>query len=157
MAETPQDVFAMIQEHDIKIIDLRFTDFPGMWQHFSMGVAQLEEDSFEDGFGFDGSSIRGWQAINESDMLVMPDPTTAFVDPFLKIPTLVMICSIVDPITKQPYTRDPRGVAQKAEAYLQSTGIADTAFFGPEAEFFVFDDIRYGQNTNSGFYYVDSI
>ncbi|MCZ6632142.1 MAG: type I glutamate--ammonia ligase [bacterium] len=157
MAETPQDVFAMIQEHDIKIIDLRFTDFPGMWQHFSMGIAQLEEDSFEDGFGFDGSSIRGWQAINESDMLVVPDPKTAFVDSFLKVPTLVMICSIIDPITKQPYTRDPRGVAQKAEVYLQSTGIADTAFFGPEAEFFVFDDIRYGQNTNSGFYYIDSV
>jgi glutamine synthetase len=157
MAKTPQDVLRMVKEHNVKILDLRFMDFPGLWQHFSARIDELSEQSFEDGFGFDGSSIRGWQAINESDMLVVPDPTTAFIDPFLQIPTLVMICDIADPITRGRYTRDPRTVAKKAENYLKSTGIADTCFFGPEAEFFIFDDVRYDQTPNSGYYFVDSI
>ncbi len=157
MAKTAQDVFAMINEHNIKIIDVRFMDFPGLWQHFSLPAQDFEAEAFEDGLGFDGSSIRGWQSINESDMLVVPDPDTAFVDPYLKVPTLVIICDIIDPITRSRYTRDPRSVARKAENYLKSTGIADTAYFGPEAEFFVFDDIRFDQTHNSGYYYVDSI
>ena len=156
MAKTPQDVFTMSKEHNVKIVDLRFMDFPGLWQHFSMPISELTEDSFEEGFGFDGSSIRGWQAINESDMLVIPDLTTAFIDPFLQVPTLVMICDIADPITRSRYTRDPRAIARKAEAYLKSTGIADTAYFGPEAEFFVFDDVRFDQTPNTGFFYLDS-
>ena len=157
MAKTPRDVFDIIKQRDIKIIDLRFMDFPGLWQHFSAPTTEFEEDAFEDGIGFDGSSIRGWQAINESDMLIVPDPTTAFVDPFLSIPTLVLICDIRDPVTLSSYSRDPRSVARKAENYLKSTGIADTAYFGPEAEFFVFDDIRFDQTHNSGYYYVDSV
>ncbi|MDA0746908.1 MAG: type I glutamate--ammonia ligase [bacterium] len=157
MAKTPKDVFNMIKEHDVKIMDLRFMDFPGLWQHFSIRIDELEEDSFENGFGFDGSSIRGWRAINESDMLVIPDPDTALIDPFLEIPTLVMICYIADPITRSRYTRDPRSVALKAENYLKSTGIADTIYFGPEAEFFVFDDVRFDQTSNTGYYYVDSV
>ncbi|MDP6778062.1 MAG: glutamine synthetase beta-grasp domain-containing protein, partial [Candidatus Latescibacteria bacterium] len=157
MPETPKDVFDLIKEHEIKILDLRFMDFPGLWQHFSLRIDELTEASFEDGFGFDGSSIRGWQAINESDMLVVPEANTAIVDPFLEVPTLVMICHIADPITRSRYTRDPRSVAFKAENYLKSTGIADQAYFGPEAEFFVFDDVRFDQTPNSGYYAVDSV
>ena len=157
MAKTPQDVFQMIKDHNVKILDLRFTDFPGTWQHFSARIEMLEEDSFEDGFGFDGSSIRGWQAIDESDMLVIPDPETAFIDPFMEASTLVMVCDIADPITRTRYSRDPRNVARKAENYLMSTGIADTCYIGPEAEFFVFDDIRFDQTTNAGYYFVDSV
>ncbi len=126
MAKTPQDVFQMIKDHNVKILDLRFTDFPGIWQHFSARIEMLEEDSFEDGFGFDGSSIRGWQAIDESDMLVIPDPETAFIDPFMEASTLVMVCDIADPITRTRYSRDPRNVARKAENYLMSTGIASS-------------------------------
>ncbi len=157
MAKTPHDVLAMINDQGIRVVDLRFTDFPGHWQHFTVMASEIEEDTFEDGLGFDGSSIRGWQAIDESDMLVMPDASTAFIDPFLEEPTLVMICNIADPITKSGYSRDPRSVAQKAEAYLQSTGIGDTASFGPEAEFFVFDDVRFGEGSNHAFHRVDSI
>ncbi|MDE2698528.1 MAG: type I glutamate--ammonia ligase [Gemmatimonadota bacterium] len=157
MAQTPQDVLAMIADQGIRVVDFRFTDFPGHWQHFTVMSSEIEEDTFEDGLGFDGSSIRGWQAINESDMLVIPDPATALIDPFLEEPTLVMICNIADPITKSGYSRDPRSVAQKAEAYMQSTGIGDTAFFGPEAEFFVFDDIRFGEGSNHAFHSVDSV
>ena len=157
MAQTPQDVLAMIADQGIRVVDFRFTDFPGHWQHFTVMASEIEEETFEDGLGFDGSSIRGWQAINESDMLVIPDPATAFVDPFLEEKTLVMICNIADPITKSGYSRDPRSVAQKAEAYMQSTGIGDTAFFGPEAEFFVFDDIRFDGGSNHAFYSVDSV
>ncbi len=157
MAQTPQDVLAMIADQGIKVVDFRFTDFPGHWQHFTVMASEIEEDTFEDGLGFDGSSIRGWQAIDESDMLVIPDPATAFIDPFLEETTLVMICNIADPITKSGYSRDPRSVAQKAEAYMQSTGIGDTAFFGPEAEFFVFDDVRFGEGANHAFHSVDSI
>jgi len=128
-----------------------------MWQHFSVPIHQLSEDSFEEGFGFDGSSIRGWQAIHTSDMLVIPDPNTAVIDPIMEAPTLSLICNIVDPITKERYTRDPRNIAQKAEAYLKSTGIADQAFIGPEAEFFIFDDIRYDSKENCAYYFIDSI
>ena len=132
-------------------------DFPGLWQHTTIPVGCLTEELFEEGIGFDGSSIRGWQKINESDMLLVPQPDTLFVDPFASIPTLVMICSIQDPITREDYSRDPRNVARKAATYLKSTGIGDTACFGPEAEFFVFDDVRFEQSAQSGFYYVDSV
>jgi glutamine synthetase len=154
---TPEQVLAMAKEKGVKIVDLRFMDFPGMWQHFSVPIGELDESSFEDGFGFDGSSIRGWQPINASDMLVIPDATTAKIDPFFKVPTMVLICNIADPITREAYTRDPRNIAQKVEAYLKSTGIGDTAFIGPEAEFFIFDDIRYESRTNGGFYAIDSV
>ena len=142
---TPEQVLAMAKENGVKVVDIRFMDFPGMWQHFTVPIGELNEGSFEDGFGFDGSSIRGWQPINASDMLVIPDAATAKMDPFFKVPTLVLIGNIVDPITREAYTRDPRNIAKKAEAYLKSTGIGDTAFIGPEAEFFIFDDIRYEQ------------
>lgn len=131
-------------------------DFPGLWQHFTIPAEALEESVFEDGLGFDGSSIRGWQAINESDMLVKPVPETAFLDPFTKEPTLTMVCNIHDPLTGEEYTRDPRNVARKAVNYMKSTGIADTAYFGPELEFFVFDDVRYDQTQHCGYYYLDS-
>ena len=154
---TPKEVLALCREKDVKAIDLRFMDFPGLWQHFTIPVGKLDEDVFEDGLGFDGSSIRGWKAINESDMLVMPQPETAVIDPFTELPTLSMICNIQDPITREDYTRDPRNIARKASAYLKSTGIADIAYFGPEAEFFVFDDVRFDQKAQEGFYHLDSI
>jgi glutamine synthetase len=132
-------------------------DFPGLWQHTTIPVRHLTEDVFEDGLGFDGSSIRGWQAINESDMLIVPQPETAFLDPFTQLATLVMICNIQDPITREDYSRDPRNVARKSVNYLKSTGIADTAYFGPEAEFFIFDDVRFDQRPQHGYYYLDSI
>jgi glutamine synthetase len=153
---TPQEVLSQVKEKSIRFIDFKFQDFPGTWQHFSVPAHCLEEDSFEDGYGFDGSSIRGWQAINESDMLLLPDPTTAFVDPFMEIPTLSLTCSILDPITHQRYSRDPRNVATKCIEYIKSTGIADTAYFGPEAEFFIFDSVRFGQAANYGIYEIDS-
>lgn len=154
---TPKEVLALCREKDVKAVDLRFMDFPGLWQHFTIPVSKLDEDIFEDGLGFDGSSIRGWQAINESDMLVVPQPDTAFLDPFTTIPTLVMICNIQDPITREDYSRDPRNIARKAVNYLKSTGIGDTAYIGPEAEFFIFDDVRFDQNANEGYYHIDSI
>lgn len=154
---TPKEVLALCREKDVKAVDLRFMDFPGLWQHFTIPVTKLTEDLFEEGLGFDGSSIRGWQAINESDMLVVPQPETAFIDPFTEMATLVLICNIQDPITREDYTRDPRNVARKAVNYLKSTGIADTAFIGPEAEFFIFDDVRFDQKSQHGFYYLDSI
>ena len=153
---SPQDVLAMCREHAVKAVDLRFMDLPGLWQHFTIPVDKLDEEVFDDGLGFDGSSIRGWQAINESDMLMVPQPETAFLDPFTELPTLCMICNIQDPITREDYTRDPRNVARKAVNYLKSTGIADTCYIGPEAEFFVFDDVRFDQTPNKGFYYLDS-
>lgn len=155
--KTPRDVSEFIAKEGVQIVDLRFMDFPGLWQHFSVPASLVQEDTFEKGLGFDGSSIRGWQAINESDMLVKPDPTTAFVDPFFQHKTLVMICNICDPVTGEDYTRDPRNIARKAEAYLRSTGIGDVAYFGPEAEFFIFDDARFDQNEHEGYYYLDSI
>ncbi len=153
---TPNDVLKMIKEKNIVFVDLRFMDFPGLQQHFTFPVSEIDEDVFESGIGFDGSSIRGWQSIHESDMLVLPDPRTAFVDPFSTIPTLVLYCNILDPITKERYTRDPRNIAQKAENYLLSTGLADTCYLGPEAEFFIFDDIRYDQTPYSCYYFIDS-
>lgn len=157
MAKTPSEVMALCREKDVKAVDLRFVDFPGLWQHFTIPVDKLEESVFEDGLGFDGSSIRGWQAINESDMLVVPEAETAFIDPFTAIPTIAIICNIQDPITRQDYSRDPRNVAKKSIRYLQKTGIADTCFIGPEAEFFIFDDVHFDQTPNAGHYFVDSI
>ena len=154
---TPSEVVAFTKEKDVKIVDFKFMDLPGMWQHFSIPVHQFSEDSFEEGLGFDGSSIRGFQAINESDMLLFPDPATALIDPACKIQTLSLICNIKDPITLESYTRDVRYIAQKAEAYLVSTGLADTSYWGPEAEFFLFNDVRYDQNEHSGYYFVDSV
>ncbi len=154
---TPKEVLALCRQKDVKTVDLRFMDFPGLWQHFTIPVTRLDEDVFEDGLGFDGSSIRGWQGIHESDMLVVPQPETAFLDPFTALPTLVMICNIQDPITREDYTRDPRNVARKAVNHLKSTGIADTAHIGAEAEFFIFDDIRFDQNAHESYYYLDSI
>jgi len=154
---TPKQVLEFAKENEAKVVDLRFMDFPGVWQHFTVPLSELEASSFEDGFGFDGSSIRGWQPIHASDMLVVPDPATAKMDPFFEVPTLVLIGNIVDPITRESYTRDPRNIAIKAEAYLKSTGIGDTAFFGPEAEFFIFDDIRFESSSNRAFYEIDSV
>ena len=152
----PKEVLAHIREMEVKAVDLRFMDFPGMWKHFTIPAESLEEQMFEDGLGFDGSSIHGWKAINESDMLVMPVADTAFLDPFCRDVTLSMICNIQDPLTKEDYTRDPRNVSRKAVNYMKSTGIADTAFFGPELEFFIFDDVRYDQTTQAAYYHVDS-
>ncbi|AEH46044.1 glutamine synthetase, type I [Thermodesulfatator indicus DSM 15286] len=154
---TPKEVLEFAKKNGAKMVDLRFTDFPGMWQHFSVPIEELTEESFEAGYGFDGSSIRGWQEIHESDMIIIPDPNTAVMDPFFEVPTLVLLCNVYDPITKEPYSRDPRYVAQKAEEYLKSTGLGDVAYFGPEAEFFIFDDIRYDTGSNYSFYFVDSI
>jgi glutamine synthetase len=154
---TPKEVLAFAKEQGAKVVDIRFLDFPGVWQHFTVPMCELDESSFEDGFGFDGSSIRGWQPINASDMLVIPDPTTAKMDPFFEVPTLVVVGNIVDPITRESYTRDPRFIAQKAEAYLKSTGIGDTAFIGPEAEFFIFDEIRFESSRHRAFYEIDSV
>jgi len=153
---TPREVLALCREKDVKAVDLRFCDLLGTWHHLTIPVSRLTEDLFEDGLGFDGSSIRGWQAIHESDMLAIPMSETAFLDPFASLPTLALICTISDPLRGEPYSRDPRNIASKAANYLRSTGIADTAFFGPEAEFFVFDDVRFDQNSNEGFYYLDS-
>jgi len=153
----PREVLALCREKEVKAVDLRFTDFLGAWQHLTVPVGKLEEDTFDDGIGFDGSSIRGWQAINESDMLLVPVPDTAVVDPFATIPTLVLICNVQDPITREDYSRDPRNVARKAVNYLKGTGIADTCFIGPEAEFFVFDDVRFDQNAHEGYFHLDSV
>ncbi len=152
----PKEVLAFAKANKVEIIDLKFVDLPGLWQHFSISTSELNEDLFAHGIGFDGSSIRGFQAINESDMLLMPDPNTAMMDPFTELPTLSLICNIKDPITGQSYTRDPRYVAQKAEKYLLSTGIADTSYWGPEIEFYIFDNIRFDQGPNYGFYFIDS-
>lgn len=157
MTMTPEQVIAFAKENSVKVVDIRFMDFPGIWQHFSVPVSELEESTFDDGFGFDGSSIRGWQPINASDMLVIPDASTAKIDPFYKDNTLVLIGNIADPITREPYSRDPRNIAQKAEAFLKSTGIGDTAFIGPEAEFFIFDNVQYHSDRNSAFYELDSV
>ena len=153
---TVNDVMQLIKDKGIQAVDLRFIDLPGLWQHFTVSAKEFEADVFEEGIGFDGSSIRGFQAIQESDMLLFPDASTAFVDPFFERPTLNIICNIKDPITGESYSRDPRYVAQKANAYLRSTGIADTAYFGPEPEFFIFDDIRFGQSYQHGFYHIDA-
>ncbi|MFZ3201330.1 MAG: type I glutamate--ammonia ligase, partial [Candidatus Acidiferrales bacterium] len=152
----PKGVLEYAAKNNAKILDLRFVDVPGVWQHVSYPIAELSLDSFQDGFGMDGSSIRGWAAIHESDMLLMPDPNTAFMDPFRDTPTLVMICDAVDPPTRKPYGRDVRNLAHRAEAYLLKTGIADQAFFGAEAEFFIFDSVRFDSREQHSFYYIDS-
>ncbi len=152
----PKGVLAFAAKNNAKILDLRFIDVPGIWQHVSYPIDELSEDSFEEGFGFDASSIRGWASIHESDMLLIPDPDTAFMDPFRTEPTLVMIGDATDPLSHKPYHRDPRHVAKRAEAYLTSTGLADKAFFGAEAEFFIFDSIRFDQAPQHGFYFIDS-
>lgn len=154
---TPSDVMKAIRDEGIEIVDLRFTDVPGTWQHTSFPARAVDEGNLTDGFGFDGSSIRGFRQIHESDMLLVPDCTTAFVDPFFEHRTLVLICDVMDPVTREFYSRDPRGIAKRAEEYLRSSGVGDRAFFGPEAEFFVFNDVRYGQSTQYGSYEVDSV
>jgi len=153
---TPKDVVAFAKDKRVQMIDLKFMDFVGIWQHFSIPLSEFEESIFEEGLGFDGSSIRGWASIHASDMLVVPDVTTAVMDPCMPDPTLSLICNIVDPITKEAYSRDPRNICQKAERYLKSTGIADTAYFGPEPEFFIFDEVRYDNGPNAAFYKIDS-
>jgi len=153
---TPKEVIDLAKKNNAVMVDLKFMDLLGTWQHFTVPISELEEHMFEEGLGFDGSSIRGWQAINASDMLVIPNSDTGVMDPFTKDPTLSMIGNIVDPITKEKYSRDPRNIAMKAEAYLKSTGLGDTAYFGPEPEFFVFDDVRYESAINHAAYYVDS-
>ena len=153
---TPLEAIALAKEQVAKIVDLRFTDPFGVWHHFSMPVRELTQELFEEGIGFDGSSIRGFQDIHESDMILYPDASTAFGDPVLEVPTLAIICDIYDPIKRQPYTRDPRFVAKKAEAYLQQTGIGEVSYWGPEAEFFLLDEVRYNSSSNSAFYVVDS-
>jgi glutamine synthetase len=152
---SPKDVLEQAARDGVKLVDCKFTDWPGQWQHVTFPLHEFDESTFEDGLGFDGSSIRGWQAIHASDMLVIPDPRTAIVDPFCDHPTLSLICDIVDPVTREPYTRDPRYIAKKAMSYLRLTGIADTVYFGPEAEFFIFDDVRFETNEHSGYYFVE--
>ncbi len=154
--KTPDEVRRQVSDMGIEIVDLRFCDLPGLMQHFSVPAHELTESSFEEGFGFDGSSIRGFQSIEESDMLLIPDPDTAIVDPFRQHRTLNINCFVKDPITGESYSRDPRYVAKKAEAYLLETGLADTAYFGPEAEFFIFSDVRFHQDAHSAYYSVDS-
>ncbi len=154
--KNPDDVLKAIKDNDVRMVDVRFTDLPGVWQHFSVPPHCIDAGVFDEGIGFDGSSIRGFQAIQESDMMVVPNAETAFLDPFTAVPTLVLICNVRDPVTGQPYSRDARYIAQKAEAHLKSAGVADVAYFGPEAEFFVFNDVRYGQGTNFAFHTVDS-
>src|SRR5271170_834573 len=154
---TPKEVLALCKSKGVQLVDIKFCDFLGTWQHFCMPVAELEEETFEAGVGFDGSSIRGWKSIESSDMLLILDPATAFIDPFPKITTVSITADAIDTITHEPYSRDPRNIARKAVAYLLQTGIADVAYFGPEAEFFIFDDVRFGQTSNSGYYSVDSV
>jgi glutamine synthetase len=154
--KTPKEILSLMGRENVEVVDLRFMDFPGLWQHFSIPAGELNEEVFEEGLGFDGSSIRGWQAINESDMLVKPVPESAFIDPFTQHKTLVMTCNICDPVTGEDYSRDPRNIARKAETYINSSGLADTVYFGPEAEFFIFDDIRFDQKENQGYYFIDS-
>jgi len=154
---SPKDVVDMIRKEGAVMADLRFCDLPGTWQHTSVPAHRITEEAFEEGFGFDGSSVRGFQPINASDMLIVPNADTAKMDPFTADPTIVLLCDIVDPITRSPYERDPRYIARKAEAYLAQTGIADTCYVGPEAEFFVFDDVRYEVRSNASFHVVDSV
>jgi glutamine synthetase len=145
-----------IKDEGIQVIDLKFVDLPGLWQHFSVSAREFDESAFTDGVGFDGSSIRGFQEIHESDMLLVPDPNATFVDPFTMVPTLSIICNVQDPVDGKMYSRDPRHIAQKAEAYLKSTGVAERAYFGPEAEFYILDSVRFDQSYNFGYYYIDS-
>ncbi len=157
MVKNPKEAIDLAQKAGVKIIDLRFIDMPGVWQHFSIPVEDLTEELFEDGLGFDGSSIRGFKYIHESDMLLIADPETAYVDPLLQVPTMDLICNVYDPLTREPYSRDPRYITQKAERYLKGTGIADVSYWGPELEFYIFDDVRYDQNAHAGYYFIDSV
>ncbi len=152
----PRDVISLIEDTGIQVVDLKFTDLPGQWQHFSITLPEVNEGLFSEGIGFDGSSIRGFQEIHESDMLLKPDPATAFVDPVCSMPTLSMICDVHDPVLGTAYSRDPRHIARKAELHLKNSGIAQTCYFGPELEFFIFDSIRFGQDEHSGYYHVES-
>ncbi len=153
---SPKQVIEYARAQNAQIVDFKFVDLPGTWQHFSIPVTMLEEELFTDGIGFDGSSIRGFQQIHESDMLLMPDAASAIVDPVCSVPTLTVTCNVFDPVTRAPYSRDARFIAQKAERYLQQSGIATASFWGPEAEFFVFDNVRFDQSANSGYYFLDS-
>ncbi|MBA4147785.1 MAG: type I glutamate--ammonia ligase [Verrucomicrobia bacterium] len=155
-AATPKSAIDMARKAGAKMVDVKFVDTFGTWQHFTVPVSEVTEETFEEGFGFDGSSIRGWKSIEASDMLAMPDPATAFIDPFMQVPTLSLTCTIAETHTKEAYSRDPRGIAQRAEKYLKSTGVADTAVFGPEAEFFIFDNIQYDYKSNGSFHSIDS-
>ena len=152
----PREVIQFIQEKKLQMVDFKFVDLPGMWQHFSIPASTLGEDLFAEGIGFDGSSIRGFQKIHESDMLLFPDPDTAIVDPACEVPTLSLVCNVKDPTSGKPYSRDPRYIAQKAENYLKSSRIAERSYWGPELEFFIFNSIRYEQNSHSGYYFIDS-
>src|SRR4051812_16307175 len=149
-------VLKMLSEHTVEYVDLRFTDPRGKWQHTAQHVSTMDEDAFRDGIMFDGSSIAGWKAINESDMILMPDPTSAVMDPFAAKPSMILFCDIIEPSTGQGYSRDPRSTSKKAEAYLKSSGIGDAVYFGPEAEFFIFDSVKYGTGGNFGTYQLDS-
>ncbi len=153
---TPREVLEYAKKNKAQVVDLKFVDLLGTWQHFTIPVEELNEGTFKDGSGFDGSSIRGWKAIHNSDMLAVPDPETACMDPFTNVPTLSLVCIAVDPITRENYERDPRNIAQKAEKYLKSTRIGDISYWGPEAEFFIFDQARYDQDSHSGYYFIDS-
>jgi len=156
MSKTPDDLRQLATEAAVKVVDLKFTDLIGVWQHFSIPVENLDDDLFVEGIGFDGSSIRGFQLIHESDMLLIPDPETACVDPILEVPTMNLICNVLDPVTLQRYSRDPRYIAQKAENHLKSTAIAEVSYWGPELEFYIFDDVRYDQTAHCGYYFIDS-
>jgi glutamine synthetase len=157
VTESVGDVLSMVRDNEVQIVDLRFADLPGLMQHFSVPTSELTEESFEEGFGFDGSSIRGFQEIQESDMLLFPDPATAVLDPFATHPTLVINCFVGDPVTGEAYSRDPRNIARKAEAHLQGTGIAETSYFGPECEFYIFDSVRFDQNQHSAYHFIDAV
>src|SRR5205814_2005733 len=153
---SPKQVLELARKQGARMVDVKFVDTFGTWQHFSLPISELSEESFSEGLGFDGSSIRGWKSIEASDMLALPDPSSAFIDPFMAEPTLSLTCTIAETGTKEAYTRDPRGIAQRAEKYLQSTGVADSAVFGPEAEFFIFDEVRFDSKSYGTFYQVDS-
>src|ERR671929_573477 len=152
-----KDVLALAQEHGVRMVDFKFTDLPGTWQHLGLSINSLDEEAFTEGLGFDGSSIRGFQEIAESDMVLLPDATTALIDPFHEHKTLSILCDVIDPITRERYSRDPRYIAVKAEEYLRSTGIADTCYMGPEAEFFIFDHVAFDQQAHTAYYEVDSM
>jgi glutamine synthetase len=156
-ADDIKKVFDLIRAEDVKMIDFKFMDFPGQWQHTSIPVRHFDEGTFEEGHGFDGSSMRGFKSIHESDMVIIPDPATAIIDPFIQEKTLSLVCDIYEPLTREKYERCPRNIAQKAQAYLAQTGVADTAYFGPEAEFFIFDDVRFSSGENHAFYELDSV
>src|SRR5512141_2050793 len=153
---TPRNVIENARKQGAEMVDIKFVDTFGTWQHFSVPINELNEDVFSEGFGFDGSSIRGWKSIEASDMLAMPDPATAFIDPFCAVPTLSLTCTIAETGTRELYSRDPRGIAQRAENYMLSTGLADTASIGPEAEFFIFDNVQFDSKSNGTFYSIDS-